>query len=158
MWGEDLNTSILKAKLEHLDQCCKTLANSEIGKIYFIGKDIGKILLRAIEKEEIYVAESEEGVYQGFIWVELFGVFGKYPYLHIIAIDEKFRGNGVGRYLIKYFEDVIAKNSDKVFLMVGDFNNRAKELYVKLGYREIGRLPDFYIEGVNEQLMMKIKH
>lgn len=39
--------------------------------------------------------------------------------------------------------------------MVADFNQRAKKLYESLNYKEVGLLPDFVIDGVDEYLMMK---
>lgn len=41
--------------------------------------------------------------------------------------------------------------------MVGDFNIDAKRLYERMGYVVVGELPNFYVEGINEYLMMKTK-
>ena len=74
----------------------------------------------------------------------------------MIIVEEKYRGKGIGKELINHFERVIAADYDKVFLMVGDFNKRAKNLYEHLGYKEVGVIPNFYKDGVNEYLMYKV--
>lgn len=46
-------------------------------------------------------------------------------------------------------------NSSKLFLVVADFNPGAKRFYIKNGFKEVGRIPDLYKNGVVESLMMK---
>ncbi|WP_236660226.1 GNAT family N-acetyltransferase [Isachenkonia alkalipeptolytica] len=148
---------IVPGSPKDLHACCKILENSELGRIYFFDKDPGRMLSKALNNEEIYVVLDDQNNCIGFILFELKGTFGKYPYLHMIVVEREFRGKGIGRELIYYFENVIAAEYDKVFLLVGDFNKRAKELYRQLGYEEIGILSDFYRKGVNEYLMGKYK-
>lgn len=62
---------------------------------------------------------------------------------------------GIGRKLLEFFEDTSVKFSNKLFLVVADFNPKAKELYLRMGYKEIGIIPGLYKKGVNECLMMK---
>ena len=84
------------------------------------------------------------------------GVFGSYPYLHIIAVKAEYRNYGIGKQLMKYFEDNASDfGTEKFFLTVDDFNPGAKRLYEKLGYQCVGELPDFYKKGINCYLMMK---
>jgi ribosomal protein S18 acetylase RimI-like enzyme len=42
-----------------------------------------------------------------------------------------------------------------VFLVVADFNPEAKRLYERVGYIEVGAIPNLYREGMTEYLMMK---
>ncbi len=91
----------------------------------------------------------------GFIWFTLAGAFHSYPYLHIIAVKEEFRGLGIGRKLLAYFEESVFTDASKVFLVVADFNPEAKRLYERLGYRQVGEIPGLYKAGVTEYLMMK---
>jgi len=150
-----LQNKIETATRESLEACYKMLMNSKLGEIYFSERDPAKFLARAIDSQEISVAINNENQTIGFIWVELNGTFGKYPYLHLIVVADNYRGQGIGQKLISYFEDVITADYNKVFLMVADFNQRAKKLYESLNYKEVGLLPDFVIDGVDEYLMMK---
>lgn len=152
-----MNLKIVKGEKEHLKECCEILIDSEIGRIYFVEKNLTKIIGNALENGEIYAAIGENNKCLGFIWYSLDGAFQKFPYLHIIIVEKNFREKGLGKALIKYFEEIVCKKYEKVFLMVGDFNFRAKKLYEELGYIEVGMIPGFYKEGINEYLMMKSK-
>ena len=152
-----MQIKIETATRENLEACYKRLMNSKLGEIYFSDKDPAKFLARAIDSQEISVAINNENQTIGFIWAELNGTFGKYPYLHLIVVADDYRGQGIGQKLISYFEDVITADYDKVFLMVANFNQRSKKLYESLNYKEVGLLPDFVIDGVDEYLMIKRK-
>jgi len=47
------------------------------------------------------------------------------------------------------------KDISKLFLVVGDFNLRAKKLYKKIGYSEIGDIPNLYKYGITKCVMIK---
>jgi ribosomal protein S18 acetylase RimI-like enzyme len=83
------------------------------------------------------------------------GAFHVFPYLHIIAVKENFRGMGIGKKLLAFFEETVFSDNSKVFLVVADFNPGAKRLYEHLGYQQVGVIPGLYKEGVSEYLMMK---
>jgi ribosomal protein S18 acetylase RimI-like enzyme len=69
------------------------------------------------------------------------------------------RGRGIGQQLIKCCEDVVFAQAPKVFLVVvvADFSLSTKRLYEKLGYVEVGKIPDLFKSGVTEYLLMKNK-
>ncbi|WP_242960832.1 GNAT family N-acetyltransferase [Clostridium peptidivorans] len=94
---------------------------------------------------------------RGFIWFILDGIFHSFPYLHIIAVKEESRKHGIGKKLLKFFEDICFKDYTKLFLVVADFNPDAKILYERIGYIEVGSIPNLYREGITEYLMMKLR-
>ncbi|MGF7060655.1 GNAT family N-acetyltransferase [Brassicibacter mesophilus] len=150
-----MNLNIIKAEQEHLIDCKTALQNSDLGRIYFPqeNKTI-QAINEGITKQEIFVALINEGLCLGFLWYIQNGAFHSFPYLHIIAVKEEFRNLGIGKDLLSYFEMILAK-STKVFLVVADFNPKAKLLYQKVGYKEVGVIPNLYKGGVTEYLMMK---
>ena len=152
-----MNITIKLGTLEHLNPCVSILMDSKLGEVYFTNKNLHRILSRGFENNEIYVALDSTNQCVGFLWSEINGTFGVYPYLHMLTVDKQHRQKGIGKQMISYFENEIAKSYGKVFLMVGDFNERAKKLYENLDYKVIGVLPSFYKAGVNEYLMMKEK-
>jgi ribosomal protein S18 acetylase RimI-like enzyme len=75
----------------------------------------------------------------------------------VIAVKREHRGEGVGKELLRFFEEGVFENSSKAFLVVADFNPDARRLYERLGWRQVGAIPGLYREGVTEYLMMKEK-
>lgn len=145
-----------KAEIQYLEDCNIALINSKLGRIYFADENKAReAILEGITKEEIVVALNNEGNCLGFLWYIINGAFHSFPYLHIIAVKDEFRNQGIGNKLLVYFEKVISKDKSKVFLVVADFNPKAKRLYENIGYKEVGIIPNLYKSGVTEYLMMK---
>jgi ribosomal-protein-alanine N-acetyltransferase len=90
----------------------------------------------------------------GFVLLHRRGVIGS-PYLATIAVDEQYRGRGIGARLIRFCEDHFRPHARHMFLCVSSFNPRAKALYERLGYRQVGELPEYLIDGASEYLMHK---
>lgn len=150
-----MEIKIIKAESRYQEDCIFALQHSELGRVYFPDEEKAR---RAIEegfsKGEFYLAVNREECL-GFLWYIPNGAFHSFPYLHIIAVKEQYRGCGIGKRLLSFFETTISQTAGKAFLVVADFNPRAKQLYESIGYREIGVIPDLYKPGVNECLMMK---
>ncbi|MCB2347408.1 GNAT family N-acetyltransferase [Clostridium estertheticum] len=151
-----MDINIIKAEKKHLIDCKVTLMKSELGTVYFEEEDKAiKTLSEGISKGEIFVAIDKGGICLGFVWFIINGAFHSFPYLHIIAVKEEFRNLGIGKKLLKHFEEVTSKNYSKLFLVVAEFNSEAKRLYQSIGYTEVGVIPNLYKTGVTEFLMMK---
>jgi ribosomal-protein-alanine N-acetyltransferase len=82
------------------------------------------------------------------------GVAGS-PYLAAIAVEPDWRGRGAGTELLVYCERWAAGFSRHFFLCVSSFNTAALQFYRRQGYRQVGELPDFIIDGAAERLMYK---
>jgi ribosomal protein S18 acetylase RimI-like enzyme len=151
-----MKMTIIKGSIEYINDCEDALVNSELGKRYFSQKGSArKALQEGFAKGEIYIAlDGSEGC-KGFIWFVLDGIFHSFPYLHIIAVKQESRNQGIGKKLLKFFEDSCFKDYSKLFLVVADFNPDAKILYEKIGYIQVGTIPSLYREGITEHLMMK---
>jgi ribosomal protein S18 acetylase RimI-like enzyme len=149
-----MDVSIIKAENKHLNDCIIALQKSELGRIYFSTENKAlNAISEGMGKGEISVAINGDNIVLGFMWIIENGVFHSFPYLHIVAVKEEFRGLGIGREFLNYMERVC--NSSKLFLVVADFNPDAKKFYIKNGFKEVGRIPDLYKNGVTEFLMMK---
>ena len=128
-----------------------------MGTVYFSNyRKTVDLLLHALAQRGLFVALKDDDDCLGFMYFMPKGVFGSYPYLHIIAVKEEYRNLGIGKQLIKYFEENSSDySSTKCFLTVDDFNPQAKKLYESLGYQRIGELKDFYKDGITSYIMMK---
>jgi ribosomal protein S18 acetylase RimI-like enzyme len=153
-----LNITISRAEESHLKHCVAALVNSELGRVYFPSEENALAsLAEGLARDEVFVAVDEAGECLGFIWFILGGAFHGYPYLHMIAVKEEHRGEGIGKKLLAFFEEAVFAGAAKAFLVVADFNPDARRLYESLGYRQVGAIPGLYREGVTEYLMMKEK-
>jgi ribosomal protein S18 acetylase RimI-like enzyme len=153
-----MEIAIHKGKLDYIDDCEEALVKSELGLRYFSKEgSVRKALEEGFEKHQIYIAVDCNNNCLGFIWYILGGMFHSFPYLHIIAVKEENRNLGVGKKLLKFFEDTCFKEYSKIFLVVADFNPDAKRLYEKIGYIEVGSIPSLYREGITEYIMMKLR-
>ncbi len=144
------------AQPKDLSDIVNLIKPSLLGEMYFKNKSFSVIIEKAIEREEIILTFNNEET-TGLLWVELNGTFGKYPYLHMLLVKESHQGKGIGKLLLKYFEEDLTSEYHKVFLMVADQNEKAKAIYLKSGYKQVGILEDFYANGITEILMRKDK-
>jgi len=151
-----MDIDIIKAENRYLIDCKVALQKSELGRVYFAEEDKAiKVLKEGISKGEISIALNKECTCVGFIWFILNGAFHSFPYLHMIVVKEEFRNLGIGKKLLEHFEEITSKTSSKLFLVVADFNHKAKQLYENIGYEDVGNIPNLYKDGVTECLMMK---
>lgn len=148
-----MDITIEKGCIEYLSDCEESLVNSELGKRYFTEKgSAAKAILEGLESGNLFIALANS-LCVGFMWFIPNGAFHAFPYLHIISIKEAYRGKGIGERMINFYEKIV--DSEKLFLVVADFNPQAKRFYEKMGYRQVGVIPHLYRKGITEYLMMK---
>lgn len=132
-------------------RCAQLMATSEpwltLGRSY----DAALALLRDPSRES-YVALLE-GEVAGFLILLMTGAL--VGYIQTVCIAPEHRGRGLGSRLVAFAEERIFRESPNVFLCVSSFNPRARDLYLRLGYREVGELTDFIVPGHAEILLRK---
>lgn len=101
---------------------------------------------------EVYLAwENNRRV--GFLILCMVGAF--VGYIQTICLAPEARGRGLGTRVIAFAEERILHDSPNVFLCVSSFNERAKKLYLRLGYEVVGTLTNFIVTGHHETLLRK---
>ncbi|MCI0478858.1 MAG: GNAT family N-acetyltransferase, partial [Anaerolineales bacterium] len=100
----------------------------------------------------IFVAERDGDVL-GFVWLVARGAFNRSAYIQLIGTRPEARSGGVGRALMEFAE--ARAESREMFLLVSDFNTDAQKFYARLGYRQVGKLDDYVIQGVSELIFCK---
>ncbi len=138
--------------------CLSCIKHSELWDSHFVSNPAAlNDIEEMIGKKQIYVALNQNSECIGFMGVIHNGCFRKFSYLSIIAVKHGYRNKGVGRALIKRFEEIGFTRADKVFLLVADFNEKAQSLYGKLGYKKVGEIQDLFKMGVSEYLLVKYR-
>ncbi len=152
-----MDIRITKGSLEYLNDCEEALLDSELGRKYFASEGSGKKTIQeGLEQGNLHIALIND-ICVGFLWYLPKGAFHSFPYLHIISIKKDYRSKGIGKNLINFFEEVICADASKIFLVVADFNPDAKRFYEKIGYQQVGTIPNLYRKGITEYLMVKEK-
>lgn len=78
--------------------------------------------------------------------------------LHTLVIDPNVSGKGYGRGFVHFYEEcALANNCHYLRMDTNAKNSRARAMYNKLGYREVGIVPCVFngIEGVQLVLLEK---
>lgn len=78
--------------------------------------------------------------------------------LHTLVISPNAAGKGCGREFVRFYEEyALAHNCHYLRMDTNAINSRARAMYKKLGYREIGIIPTVFngIEGVQLVLLEK---
>lgn len=155
-------------RVTDLDPCARLIAADPLWKRYQITLARARRLLQEVlaatrrgggrtsEAGEFAVAHSR-GQVVGFIWFRLNGTFHHSGYVRWIGVAPHVRGQGVGAKLMAYAERKIFSRGPNVFLMVSAFNTGAQKFYKRLGYTEIGAVPNYAIRGITERLFRKTR-
>jgi ribosomal-protein-alanine N-acetyltransferase len=145
-----LSITLLRAKSE-AESCARLMADSEpwltLGRTY-------EASLRILQDptREVYVARDGDGP-AGFLILCMTGAF--VGYIQTVLVHPKRRGEGIGSQLIEFAEQRILRESPNVFMCVSAFNHGARRLYERLGYKVVGELTDYIVEGHSEILLRK---
>ena len=140
-----------EATTEEREWCARLMAASEPWITLRRGYDA--LLNAALDPDYVILVARRGGAPCGFIRIHPRGVAGS-PYVASVAVAETERGRGVGTALLDATETRYPK-ARYVFLCVSSFNTRARELYERYGYRLVGELPDYVVDGYSELLMGK---
>ena len=122
------------------------------------GRDFEKsyALMRDASRE-VYVAvldaPSGSGSVLGFVVLVMQGAF--VGYVQSLAVDDRWRGRGIGTALMAFAEQRVFREQPNVFICASSFNPGAQRLYERLGYRRVGELTDFMVAGHSEILYRK---
>jgi ribosomal protein S18 acetylase RimI-like enzyme len=144
------------ADKKHLDDCLSCVKHSKLWETYFqsnptIENDISKMII----DQQIYIALNKANQCIGFMGIIHNGCFRKFTYLALLAVKKEYRSNGIGKVLIRKFEEIGFEKANRVFLLVSDFNKRAQAFYKKIGYKKVGEIPDMFKKGICENILVK---
>jgi ribosomal-protein-alanine N-acetyltransferase len=148
------NVDLRIVKLENVDQareCAQLMSTSE--PWITLRRDYDLCLRMLTDPaREVYVALLK-GQLVGFIMLIMRGAF--VGFIQTVAVKPEWRNQGIGTELMQFAEKRVFKDMANVFMCVSSFNDKAQELYKRLGYQTIGELKDFIVPGHSEILLRK---
>lgn len=151
-----MDLRIVTGTFKHLKDCKEALRDSKLGQAYYVSDELlTSVLTEGFNKREIFVALDESNQFLGHIWIALKGAFYDFPYCRSLAVKKEYRGQGVGTALLRYYEQVGFTTATRLFILVSDFNQKAKKLYERLGYIQVGLIPNLFKNGIAEHILVK---
>ncbi len=141
---------------EDVPELAHFIAHSPLWQRYEVSEGGAR---RALEEglqrgEGLYVA-LVEGQLAGFVWFLLQGAFAHSGYIRLLGVLPAFRRRGVGTALMAKAESLIRREAASVFLLTSDFNETAQAFYRRLGYQQVGAIPDYIVSGITELIFYK---
>jgi len=91
----------------------------------------------------------------GFVWLALRGAWERSGYIRLIAVLPQYQGSGFGKALMDAAEGELAAHVREVFLLVSDFNIVAQHFYQGRGYVQVGAIPNYLVQGIDELIYYK---
>ncbi len=156
--------SIHRARRSDIEACARIVAGDPLWRRYGLTLSRARRILREAvgplrrrrDRTELAVATVGRTVV-GFVLYQVYGTFHYSGYVRWIAVAPQVRGRGVGKVLMRHAEAQIFRTGPNVFLTVSHFNRRAQTFYRKLGYRNVGAIPNYVMAGVTERLYRKTR-
>jgi ribosomal protein S18 acetylase RimI-like enzyme len=118
-----------------------------------LARDYAQCLARLTRPEYILLLAHRGEERLGFVQLHPTGFVGS-PYIVTLATGAEHRSQGIGSALLRESERQFP-DAMHIFLCVTSFNRRARELYERHGYQQVGELPDYVIPGVSEIMIHK---
>lgn len=80
----------------------------------------------------------------------------KGPYLELLAILPPHQGQGIGSFVLDWFErEALRHGARNLWVCASSFNGRALDFYQRHGFRAAATLPGLVANGYDEILMRK---
>jgi ribosomal protein S18 acetylase RimI-like enzyme len=114
-----------------------------------------KMFTRALSENATILVAQLDGEVAGFNWYVTRGAWDRSGYIRLIGVSPDHQGKGVGEELMKAAEERMAEQVSDVFLLVSDFNSGAQRFYTRLGYTQVGAIPDYVLAGIAELIFFK---
>ena len=96
------------------------------------------LILTKIRENEIYIMRNQDESKIG--WMRYGYFWDNTPFMNMIWVDEQYRGKGVGKQVVLFWEDEMKQKGFKMVMTSTLANEEAQNFYRKLGYRDAGCL------------------
>lgn len=108
---------------------------------YIVERDhhiLESLIKTKIEQNEIYIIRNQQHINIG--WMRYGYFWDNTPFMNMIWVDEQYRGDGVGRQVVLFWENHMKQKGCKMVMTSTLANEAAQHFYRKLGYKDAGCL------------------
>lgn len=96
------------------------------------------LIMPKIKGNEIYILRNEDESIIG--WMRHGYFWDNTPFMNMIWVDEQYRGKGVGKQAVLFWEGEMKQKGFKLVMTSTLATEEAQDFYRKLGYRDAGCL------------------
>jgi ribosomal protein S18 acetylase RimI-like enzyme len=96
------------------------------------------LILTKIRDKEILILRDQEDLNIG--WMRYGYFWDNIPFMNMIWVDQAYRGNGVGKQVVLFWENEMKKKGFTLVMTSTLSNEEAQHFYRKLGYKDSGSL------------------
>jgi ribosomal protein S18 acetylase RimI-like enzyme len=96
------------------------------------------LILQKIKGNEIFILRDENENNIG--WMRYGYFWDNTPFMNMIWVDEQYRGQGLGKQVVLYWEEEMKHMGFKLVMTSTLADEEAQHFYRKLGYRDSGCL------------------
>ena len=114
---------------------------SELDFQYILDNDkhISKELINTkIKTKEIIIVRNQDNKNIG--WLRYGYFWDNTPFMNMLYIDENYRNKGIGKDLIRFFENEMKNKGYKLIMTSTLSNENSQHFYRTLGYKDAGSL------------------
>lgn len=147
-----MDIEIRQVKGQKLDWAAALMASSD--PWLTLGVTLEKCKKMFTEKENLFFVAYLSQVPCGLMVLQDKGVAGS-PYIKSLVLEPAFRNRGIGKLMLDFAEEKYRHHSRYLFLCVSSFNQSARKFYEFHGFKLVGILKDYLVEGYDEWLMHK---
>ncbi|MDQ0092048.1 ribosomal protein S18 acetylase RimI-like enzyme [Paenibacillus anaericanus] len=107
---------------------------------YIVERDrhIPETLVRTkIREKEIFIIKDSE---KEIGWMRYGYLWDNIPFMNMLWIDEEYRGQGIGKEMVLYWEEIMREKGFELIMTSTQSNEEAQHFYRKMGYRDAGCL------------------
>lgn len=138
-----------------IDAIAHIMASHPLWQRYGITEESARTRLQRLmaSGEDGFVAE--DGTVRGFV---LFNTktFGEQGYIRLLGVNPQDTSTGVGAQLLSRVESfLIHQGINRLLLLCAHWNEGAQRFYMRHGYRLVGRLPNWVLDGTDELIYAK---
>lgn len=143
---------------QDLPEYASWLLDSDFGRLNFSTMEQTINLLQpGIDNGDITCVQNKHGESIGFAWSSRYGAFGRFPFLHMIAIKPSYRSIGAGSFLLEHVEESSFEVAAAVFTLTNGASPRLLRFFQRRDYRNIGKIPKHILSGFDETILMKVR-
>jgi ribosomal protein S18 acetylase RimI-like enzyme len=96
-----------------------------------------EMLYKKIKDKEVIIVKTADKIIG---WLRFGYFWDNIPFMNMLVIDENYRGKGIGKELVTFWEKEMKDNGYESVMTSTLSNEMAQHFYRKLGYEDSGSL------------------